>query len=160
MKSDRTNYWTRILQDVEVKREPIDVPDYQRWAAYECREIDDEKAITDYLNDIPESEWTERTNHIVNQLRSLIDKIEEVKTERLRDLIRQYERLISEGVPSAKPEKKQYFTPEEVITITGKSKNTIYSHLSSGKLQATKDKTGLWVITREALEDYTKRTDF
>ena len=160
MKTDGTNYWTRILRDLEMQPETIDLPATEKWAEDVMRDRDDTNAITGYLDDIPEDKRTERVDRIIKQLKFLTIKVEEAERRRLTELINLYQRKIADGVPSAIPEKKQFFTAEEAITIAGKSKNTIYTHLSSGKLKADKDATGAWVITREALEEYTKRTDF
>ncbi len=140
--------------------ETIGLPATEKWAEDVIRDNDDTNAIISYLNGIPEEKRTERTTHIIKQLKFLTIKVEEAERRRLVELINLYQRKIAEVVPSSKPETKQFFTAEEAINITGKSKNTIYSHLSSGKLKADKDATGAWVITREALEEYTKRTDF
>ena len=160
MKGDGTNYWTRILRDLEMQPEMIDLPATEKWAEDVMRDRDDTNAITGYLDDIPEEKRTERVDRIIKQLKFLTIKVEEAERRRLTELIDLYQRKIAEGVPSAMPEKKQTFTAGEAIAITRKSKNTIYSHLMSGKLKGTKDKTDEWVITREALEEYTKRTDF
>ena len=160
MKGEGTNYWTRILRDLEMQPETIDLPTTEKWAEDEIRDLNDMNAITGYLNDIPEDKRTQRVDRIIKQLKFLTTKVEEAERRRLTELIDLYQRKIAAGVPSVMPEKKKTFTAEEAITISGKSKNTIYSHLSSGKLKAEKDATGTWVITREALEGYTKRTDF
>ncbi len=160
MKGDGTNYWTRILRDLEMQPEAIDLPATEKWAEDVMRDRDDTNAITGYLNDIPEDKRTERVDRIIKQLKFLTIKVEEAERRRLTELINLYQRKIAEGVPSVMPQKKMSFTAEDAISITGKSKNTIYKHLSSGKLKAKKDATEQWVITREALEEYTQRTDF
>ena len=160
MKGDGMNYWTRILRDLEMQPETIDLPATEKWAEDVLRDRDDTNVITGYLNDIPEDKRNERVDHILKQLKFLTIKVEDAERRRLTELINLYQRKIAEGVPSVMPQKKMSFTAEEAISITGKSKNTIYSHLSSGKLKGDKDVTGLWVIKREALEEYTKRTDF
>lgn len=160
MKGDGMNYWTRILRDLEMQPETIDLPATEKWAEDVLRDRDDTNAITGYLNDIPEDKRTERVDRIIKQLKFLTIKVEEAERRRLTELINLYQRKIAEGVPSVMPQKKMSFTAEDAISITGKSKNTIYKHLSSGKLKAKKDATEQWVITREALEEYTQRTDF
>ena len=160
MKGDGMNYWTRILKDLEQHPEPMDLPAEERWAEDEIREMDDRNAIVAYLNNIPDDERNGRVDNIIGQLKFLIQKVEEAERKRLLELMDKYQRMITEGVQVQPPEKKQFFSADEAIKIAGKSKNTIYSHLSSGKLKADKDATGAWVISRAALEEYTKRTDF
>ena len=160
MKGDGMNYWTRILKDLEQHPEPMDLPAEERWAEDEIREMDDKNAIIAYLNNIPDDERNERVDIIIRQLKFLIQKVEEAERTRLLELMDKYQRMITAGVQVQPPEKKQFFSADEAIKIAGKSKNTIYSHLLSGKLKADKDATGAWVISREALEAYTKLTDF
>ena len=52
------------------------------------------------------------------------------------------------------------FSPPEVVEISGKSKNTIYTHLKNGKLKGHQDSDGIWIIERTDLEEYLHRTDF
>ena len=160
MKGDGMNYWTRILKDLEQRPEPMDLPAEERWVEDEIREMDDKNAIIAYLNNIPDDERNGRVDNIIGQLKFLIQKVEEAERKRLLELMDKYQRMITAGVQVQPPEKKQFFSADEAIKIAGKSKNTIYSHLSSGKLKADKDATGAWVISRAALEEYTKRTDF
>ena len=154
------NYWTRILKDLEQHPEPMDLPAEERWAEDGIRELDDRNAIVAYLDSIPDNDRNERVDYIIKQLKFLTQKVEEAERMRLLELMDKYQRMVADGMQVPAPERKEFFSADEAIRIAGKSKNTIYSHLSSGKLKAKKDATGEWVISRAALEEYTKRTDF
>jgi excisionase family DNA binding protein len=46
---------------------------------------------------------------------------------------------------------QEYLSPEEVATVTGKSRQTIYNWIKSGDLPAVK-KRGTWLVRRKDIE--------
>ena len=66
-----------------------------------------------------------------------------------QQIIRNQQRII-DALPV-----KDFYTPDEVMKITGQGKTKIYDALSTGKLKGTKSKgSSKWKISPEALADY------
>ena len=66
-----------------------------------------------------------------------------------QQIIRNQQRII-DALPV-----KDFYTPDEVMKITGQGKTKIYEALSTGKLKGTKSQgSSKWKITPEALADY------
>lgn len=121
-------------------------------------------AVQDYFNSITEMERIKIANKVLQECRGLEDLIYEYIIKdienRANKSIKEYnskcEQLITEGISR----KKSTFTVKEVITISQKSRNTIYKHLKDGTLKGIQDKQENWTIKREALEEYLNRNDF
>ena len=66
-----------------------------------------------------------------------------------QQIIRNQQRII-DALPV-----KDFYTPDEVMKITGQGKTKIYEALSTGKLKGTKSKgSSKWKISPESLADY------
>ena len=66
-----------------------------------------------------------------------------------QQIIRNQQRII-DALPV-----KDYYTPNEVMKITGQGKTKIYEALSTGKLKGFKSQgSSKWKISPESLEDY------
>ena len=95
--------------------------------------------------------------NIENALISYIIKDMERRTNTtIQEYNDRKEQIIAEGIKG----KKQTFTANEGIKISGSSRNTIYNHLKNGTLRGIQNDSGGWTITREALQEYLHRDDF
>ena len=119
-------------------------------------------AITNYLSNKTDSDKIQSARNIIEHCTSLqiclhqylFEELDRQKKSMLAAIKEQEEQLVNSTLP------QMTFTAPEVIKISGKCKNTIYSHLKSGKLKGHNDGDGVWTIKREDLERYLHRNDF
>ena len=116
------------------------------------------------FNQFSPEDKIEKVQKVINGCREiencLISYIITDTGTRTKKIIKEYhekkEQIIAEGIKG----KKQTFTANEVIKISGSSRNTIYNHLKNGTLRGIQNDSGGWTITREALQEYLHRDDF
>lgn len=119
-------------------------------------------AIEQYFSSMTNKERIKASMHIINHCSAL----QECLHKYLFTWLEMQEKTMQEELKRQKTELEQSkqpkmtFSPPEVVEISGKSKNTIYTHLKNGKLKGHQDSDGIWIIERIDLEEYLHRTDF
>lgn len=120
------------------------------------------KSIEEYFSTMSDDEKIKASLHIIEHCSALqlclhkylFDLLEDRSKKMTEEIKRQKIELENQKKP------KMTFNPNEVIEISGKSRNTIYGHLKKGKLIGHQDQDGVWIIERKDLETYLHRTDF
>ena len=124
--------------------------------------ITSNSAIKNFFAGIDDKDKVETAKGIIDHAcelqRCLISYLFELLESRNKAMLEELEQR--EHEITTRTAKKMTFTVPEIVAISGKAKNTIYSHLKNGKLIGHSDKDGLWTITREDLENYLHRSDF
>ena len=119
------------------------------------------KSIEEYFSTMSDEEKITASLHIIEHCSALqlclhkylFDLLEDRSQKMAEEIKRQKIELDNQKKP------KMTFNPIEVVKISGKSKNTIYTHLKNGKLKGQQDQGGIWIIERKDLENYLHRTD-
>ena len=119
-------------------------------------------AIINYFSNIDDSKKVEVAKEIIehcyalqHSLLSYLFKLLETREQSMFEKLKEREHEIEN-----KTVKQMTFTAPEVVKISGKSKNTIYTHLKNGKLKGHNDGNGTWTVKREDLEKYLHRSNF
>lgn len=159
--SNNTPYTKISLKDIVKTLASIDPikDDILDWG-----NIGKESAISTIFDSLPAEKRVDVAKRVLDEFREfedvLYDYIIYDLEKRTAKAIKEYqdkrEQIIAEGVKC----KKQTFSPNDVILISGSSRNTIYNHLKNGTLKGIQNDLGSWTITREALQEYLHRDDF